>query len=56
MGWALTTRYTQHMSSMFEEVTTTGAYQCLRLEEYDHQESAKNCLINDIQKGNRELL
>jgi hypothetical protein len=44
------------MSSMFQEVTATGAYQCLRLEEYDHQVSAKNRLIKDIQKGNRELL
>jgi hypothetical protein len=35
-GWAFTTRYSQHMSSMFQEVTTTGAYQRLRLEEYDH--------------------
>jgi peptidoglycan hydrolase CwlO-like protein len=26
------------------------------LEEYDHQVSAKNCLIKDIQKGNHELL
>jgi hypothetical protein len=55
-GWAFTARYAQHMSSMFQEVTTTGAYQRLCLEEYDHQVSAKNCLIKDIQKGNRELL
>jgi chromosome segregation ATPase len=40
---------------MFQEVVATGAYQRLRLEEYDHQVSAKNCLIKDIQKGNREL-
>jgi septal ring factor EnvC (AmiA/AmiB activator) len=49
-------RYAQHMSSMFYEVTTSGAYQRLRLEEYDHQVSARNRLIKDIQKGNRELL
>jgi hypothetical protein len=55
-GWAFMARYTQHMSSMFQEVTLTGAYQRLRLEEYDHQVSAKNRLIKDIQKGNRELL
>jgi hypothetical protein len=24
--------------------------------EYDHQVSVKNCLIKDIQKGNRELI
>jgi hypothetical protein len=44
------------MSSMFQEVTATGAYQRLCLEEYDNQVSAKNYLIKDIQKGNRELL
>jgi septal ring factor EnvC (AmiA/AmiB activator) len=55
-GWAFTTRYAQHMSSMFQEVAATSAYQCLRLEEYDHQVSAKNRLNKDIQKGNRELL
>jgi chromosome segregation ATPase len=36
--------------------TTTGAYQLIRLEEYDHQVSAENHLIKDIQKGNHELL
>jgi chromosome segregation ATPase len=40
---------------MFQEVTATGAYQRLRLGEYDHQVSVKNCLINDTQNGNREL-
>jgi hypothetical protein len=40
---------------MFQEVIATGAYQCLCMEEYDHQVSAKNRLIKDIQKGNREL-
>jgi hypothetical protein len=25
-GWAFMARYAQHMSSMFQEVTTTGAY------------------------------
>jgi septal ring factor EnvC (AmiA/AmiB activator) len=55
-GWAFTIRYAQHMSFMFQEVTMIGAYQRLRLEEYDHQVCAKNCVIKDIQKGNRELL
>jgi hypothetical protein len=55
-GWAFTARYAQHMSSMFQEVTATGAYQCLCQEEYDHQVPAKNRLIKGIQKGNRELL
>jgi septal ring factor EnvC (AmiA/AmiB activator) len=55
-GWAFTARYTQHMSSMFQDVMATGAYQRLRLEEYDHQVSVKNHLIKDIQKSNRELL
>jgi hypothetical protein len=55
-GWPFTARYAQHMSSMFQDVAVTGAYQCLCLEEYDHQVSAMNRLIKDIQKGNRELL
>jgi septal ring factor EnvC (AmiA/AmiB activator) len=55
-GWAFMTCYAQHMRSMFQEVVATGAYQRLRLEEYDHQVSVKNRLIKDIQKGNRELL
>jgi hypothetical protein len=55
-GWAFTARYAHHMSSMFHEAMATGAYQCLRLEEYDHQVSTKNRLIIDIQKGNQELL
>jgi septal ring factor EnvC (AmiA/AmiB activator) len=54
--WAFTAHYAQHMSSMFQEVTVTCAYRRLHLEEYDHQVSAKNRLIKDIQKGNRELL
>jgi septal ring factor EnvC (AmiA/AmiB activator) len=55
-GWAFTARYAQHMSSMFQEVMVTGAYQRLHLEEYNHQVFAKNRLIKDIQKGNHELL
>jgi hypothetical protein len=35
-GWAFTARYAQHMSSMFQEVMMTSAYQRLCLEEYDH--------------------
>jgi cell division protein FtsB len=49
-------RYAQHMSSMFQEVMATGAYQRLHLEEYDHQVSTKNRLIKDIQKANHKLL
>jgi hypothetical protein len=55
-GWAFTSRYAQYMSSMFQEVTVIGAYQRLRMEEYDHLVSAKNRLIKDNQKGNHELL
>jgi chromosome segregation ATPase len=55
-GWAFTGHYAQHMSSMFQEVTGIGAYQCLCLEEYNHRVSAKNCLIKDIRKGSRDLL
>jgi hypothetical protein len=35
-GWVLMARYAYHMSSMFQEVMATGAYQRLHLEEYDH--------------------
>jgi hypothetical protein len=47
-GWAFMARYAQHVSSMLQEVTVTGTYQCLCLEEYDHHVSAKNRLIKDI--------
>jgi threonine aldolase len=56
VGWALTARYTQHVSSVLQEVTATGAHLRLRLEECANQVKAKNCVIKDIQKGNRELL
>jgi hypothetical protein len=55
-GWALTARYAQHVSSLLQEVTTTGAHLCLCLEECIGQVKAKNRIIKDIQKGNRELL
>jgi chromosome segregation ATPase len=55
-GWMLTTRYAQHVSSLLQEVTTTGAHLRLRLEECAGQVKAKNRVIKDIQKGNRELL
>jgi hypothetical protein len=54
--WALTARYSQHVSSLLQEVTTMGTHMCLRLEEYVSQVKAKNRAIKDIQKGNRELL
>jgi chromosome segregation ATPase len=38
------------------EVTATGAHLCLRLEECADQVKAKNRVVKDIQKGNRELL
>jgi hypothetical protein len=31
-GWALTARYTQHVSSLLQEVIATGAHLCLHLE------------------------
>jgi hypothetical protein len=55
-GLALTIRYTQHVSSLLQEVTAMGAHLCLRLEECTDQVKAKNRIIKDIQKGNRELL
>jgi hypothetical protein len=56
VGWAFIACYAQYVSSMLQEVTAIGAYQCLCLEKYDNQVEVKNRLINDIQKGNRELL
>jgi hypothetical protein len=55
-GWALTARYAQHVNSLFQEVTATGAQLRLRLEECTGQVKAKNRVIKDIQKGNWELL
>jgi hypothetical protein len=56
VGWALTARYSQHESSLLQEVTMAGAHLCLLLEEYAGQVKAKNHTVKDIQKGNRELL
>jgi hypothetical protein len=55
-GWALTAHYSQHVSSLLQEVTATGAHLCLRLEEYAGQVKAQNRALKDIQKGKRELL
>jgi hypothetical protein len=55
-GWALTACYAQHVSSLLQEVTVTGAHLRLCLEECVDQLKAKNRVIKDIQKGNRELL
>jgi hypothetical protein len=55
-GWALTTRYSQHVSSLLQEVTVMGAHVRLRLDEYVGQVKVRNYAIKDIQKGNRDLL
>jgi NADPH-dependent ferric siderophore reductase len=55
-GWALTARYAQHVSSLLQEVTTTGAHLRLRLEECTDQVKVKNRVVKDIQKGHRKLL
>jgi hypothetical protein len=55
-GWALTACYAQHVSSLLQEVTAMGAHLRLRLEECADQVKAKNHVVKDIQKGNRELL
>jgi hypothetical protein len=55
-GWALTARYAQHVSSLLQEVTATSAHLRLYLEECADQVKAKNHVVKDIQKGNRELL
>jgi hypothetical protein len=56
VGWALTACYSQHVSSLLQEVTAMGAHLRLCLEEYTGQVKAKNRAIKDIQKGNQELL
>jgi septal ring factor EnvC (AmiA/AmiB activator) len=55
-GWVLTARYAQHVSSLPQEVTVMSAHLRLRLEECAGQVKAKNCVVKDIQEGNRELL
>jgi hypothetical protein len=50
-GWVLTARYAQHMSSLLQEVTATGAHLHLHLEECTGQVKANNCIIKDIQEG-----
>jgi hypothetical protein len=55
-GWVLTARYAQHVSSLLQEVTATGAHLHLCLEECADQVKVKSRTVKDIQKGNRELL
>jgi chromosome segregation ATPase len=55
-GWALTARYAQHVGSLLQEVTSMGSHLCLHLEECIGQVKARNRVVKDIQKGNRELL
>jgi hypothetical protein len=55
-GWALTARYGRHVSSLLQEVIAMGAHLHLSLEECADQVKAKNRIVKDIQKGNRELL
>jgi hypothetical protein len=55
-GWALTARYAQHVSSLLQEVTAMGTHLRLHLEECANHVKAKNRVIKDMQKGNRELL
>jgi hypothetical protein len=54
-GWALTACYAQHVSSLLQEVTVTGAHLRLLLEEYADQVKAKNRVVKDIQKGNESF-
>jgi septal ring factor EnvC (AmiA/AmiB activator) len=55
-GWVITACYAQHMSSLLQEVTAMGGHLCLHLVECADQVKAKNRIVKDIQKGNRELL
>jgi septal ring factor EnvC (AmiA/AmiB activator) len=56
VGWALTACYSQHLSSLLQEVTAMGTHLCFHLDEYASQVKAQNRAIKGIQKGNRELL
>jgi hypothetical protein len=56
VGWALTARYFEQVSSLLLEVTATGAHLRLHLEECVGQVKAKNRAIKDIQRGSQELL
>jgi hypothetical protein len=56
VGWAFTARYAQHVSSMLQEVMMIGSFQRMRLEVYNHQVEVKDCLIDELRKGNRDLL
>jgi hypothetical protein len=47
-GWALTARYAQHVSSLLQEITATGAHLRLRLEECADQVKAKTRVVKDI--------
>jgi hypothetical protein len=53
VDWALTTCYSQHVSSLLQEVTATGAHLRLRLEEYAGQVKAQNHTVKGILNGNR---
>jgi hypothetical protein len=47
-GWSLTARYAQHMSSMLQEVTATGAHLRLCLQERTSQAKAQNRAVKDL--------
>jgi hypothetical protein len=55
-GWALTTCYSQHVSSLLKEIIAIGTHLRICLMEYAGQAEAQNCIVKNIQKGNRELL
>jgi hypothetical protein len=55
-GWAFMARYSQHVSSLLQEVIAMGTHLRLHLEEWASQVKAKNRTVKEIQKGNRELL
>jgi hypothetical protein len=44
-GWVLTSWYSQHVSSVLQEVTVTGAHLRLHLKEYAGQVKAQNYTI-----------
>jgi hypothetical protein len=54
--WAFTMWYAQHTTSLLWEVTLVGAFQLVRLEDYDHQVEAKDNLIDELRTWNQELL
>jgi hypothetical protein len=54
-GWVLTARYAQHVSSLLQEVTATGAHLCLHLEECADEVKAKNRIVKTSRRATKSF-